>query len=46
MMGVPESESNTNHHQHNNNNNYPLQGILEPHPHDVLCGRGKKKEKE
>jgi hypothetical protein len=20
---------------------YPLKGILHPHPHDVLCGRGK-----
>jgi hypothetical protein len=19
---------------------YPLEGILHPHPHDVLCGRG------
>lgn len=20
--------------------NYPLKGIVHPHPHDVLCGRG------
>lgn len=30
--------STSNHHQYANN--YPLKNIPQPHPHDVLCGRG------